>query len=76
MQWIAPSEKDTTTDRLEKRLYDAADHPLAPQVFSGFILDFSFCDDGHDATDHFDFDLPKPMFYPKETEPSPSLQTP
>jgi hypothetical protein len=25
MQWIAPSEKDTSTDRLEKRLWDAAD---------------------------------------------------
>ena len=25
MQWIAPSEKDTATDALEKRLWDAAD---------------------------------------------------
>ena len=25
MQWVAPSEKDTATDTLEKRLWDAAD---------------------------------------------------
>lgn len=25
MQWVAPSEKDTATDLLEKRLWDAAD---------------------------------------------------
>jgi hypothetical protein len=25
MQWIAPSEKDTATNALEKRLWDAAD---------------------------------------------------
>ena len=28
MQWIAPSEKDTATDTLEKRLWDAADQFL------------------------------------------------
>ena len=40
MIWIAPSEKDTATDTLEKRLWDAADQFRAnsgrkPQEYSG-----------------------------------------
>jgi len=40
MQWIAPSEKDTATDTLEKRLWDAAEpfranSGLKPQEYSG-----------------------------------------
>jgi hypothetical protein len=47
MQWIAPSEKDTGTDTLEKRLWDAADQLRAnpgvkPQQYSGPIRDPSF----------------------------------
>jgi type I restriction enzyme M protein len=43
MIWIAPSEKDTATDRLEKRLWDAADQlransGLKAQEYSGPIL--------------------------------------
>jgi hypothetical protein len=39
MQWIAPSEKDTATDTVEKRLWDAADQfransGLKPQEYS------------------------------------------
>ena len=39
MSWIAPSEKDTATDTLEKRLWDAADQSransgLKPQEYS------------------------------------------
>jgi type I restriction enzyme M protein len=47
MQWIAPSEKDTATNTLEKRLWDAADQlransGLKPQEYSGPILGLIF----------------------------------
>ncbi len=47
MLWIAPSEKDTATDTLEKRLWDAADQlransGLKPQEYSGPILGLIF----------------------------------
>ena len=47
MQWIAPSEKDTGTDTLEKRLWDAADQlransGLKAQEYSGPILGLIF----------------------------------
>ena len=47
MIWIAPSEKDTATDTLEKRLWDAADQlransGLKPQEYSGPILGLIF----------------------------------
>jgi type I restriction enzyme M protein len=47
MSWIAPSERDTATDTLEKRLWDAADHfranpGLKPQEYSGPILGLIF----------------------------------
>ena len=47
MLWIAPSEKDTTTATLEKRLWDAADQlransGLKPQEYSGPILGLIF----------------------------------
>jgi len=47
MIWIAPSEKDTTTDTLEKRLWDAADQfransGLKAQEYSGPILGLIF----------------------------------
>jgi hypothetical protein len=63
MQWIAPSEKDTATDTLEKRLWDAADQfransGLKPQEYSGPILGLSCYDDLHDATNRLDFSSP------------------
>jgi type I restriction enzyme M protein len=47
MQWIAPSEKDSATATLEKRLWDAADQfransGLKPQEYSGPILGLIF----------------------------------
>ena len=47
MQWIAPSEKDSATTTLEKRLWDAADQfransGLKPQEYSGPILGMIF----------------------------------
>ena len=47
MQWIAPAEKDTASDTLEKRLWDAADQfransGLKPQEYSGPILGLIF----------------------------------
>src|SRR5512133_2057281 len=47
MNWIAPSEKDTATTTLEKRLWDAADQfransGLKPQEYSGPILGLIF----------------------------------
>jgi type I restriction enzyme M protein len=47
MIWIAPSEKDTATDTLEKRLWDAADQlransGLKAQEYSGPILGLIF----------------------------------
>jgi len=47
MIWIAPSEKDTATTTLEKRLWDAADQlransGLKPQEYSGPILGLIF----------------------------------
>jgi type I restriction enzyme M protein len=47
MQWIATAEKDTATDTLEKRLWDAADQfransGLKPQEYSGPILGLIF----------------------------------
>ena len=47
MIWIAPSEKDTATHTLEKRLWDAADQlransGLKPQEYSGPILGLIF----------------------------------
>lgn len=47
MQWIAPSEKDTATATLEKRLWDAADQfransGLKAQEYSGPILGLIF----------------------------------
>ena len=47
MQWIAPSEKDSATTALEKRLWDAADQfransGLKPQEYSGPILGLIF----------------------------------
>src|SRR5881628_762131 len=47
MQWIAPSEKDTITDTLEKRLWDTADQfransGLKAQEYSGPILGIIF----------------------------------
>jgi len=39
MLWVAPSEKDTATDALEKRLWDAADQLRAnSSPFSDFTL--------------------------------------
>ena len=47
MIWIAPSEKDTATETLEKRLWDAADRlransGLKAQEYSGPILGLIF----------------------------------
>ena len=47
MQWIGPSEKDSATTTLEKRLWDAADQfransGLKPQEYSGPILGLIF----------------------------------
>jgi type I restriction enzyme M protein len=47
MQWIAPPEKDTGTDTLERRLWDAADqfrgnYGLKPQAYSGPTLGVAF----------------------------------
>ncbi len=47
MHWIAPSEKDSATTTLEKRLWDAADQfransGLKPQEYSGPILGLIF----------------------------------
>ena len=47
MQWIAPSEKDTVSASLEKRLWDAADQfransGLKPQEYSGPLLGLIF----------------------------------
>lgn len=47
MQWIAPSEKDSATSTLEKRLWDAADQlransDLKAQQYSGPILGLIF----------------------------------
>ncbi|HEY5991967.1 MAG TPA: N-6 DNA methylase [Candidatus Udaeobacter sp.] len=47
MQWIAPSEKDTANDTLEKRLWEAADQlransGLNPQQYSGPVLGLIF----------------------------------
>ena len=47
MQWIAPSEKDTASTSLEKRLWDAADQfransGLKAQEYSGPILGLIF----------------------------------
>ena len=47
MQWIAPSAKDSATDTLEKRLWDAADQlransGLSPQQYSGPVLGLIF----------------------------------
>jgi type I restriction enzyme M protein len=47
VQWIAPSEKDSATTTLEKRLWDAADQfransGLKPQEYSGPILGLIF----------------------------------
>lgn len=47
MQWVAPSEKDSATATLEKRLWDAADQfransGLKPQEYSGPILGLIF----------------------------------
>jgi len=47
MIWIAPSEKDTATETLEERLWDAADQfransGLKAQEYSGPILGLIF----------------------------------
>ncbi len=47
MQWIAPSEKDTANDALEKRLWEAADQlransGLTAQQYSGPVLGLIF----------------------------------
>jgi type I restriction enzyme M protein len=47
LHWVAPSEKDTTTATLEKRLWDSADQlransGLKPQEYSGPILGLIF----------------------------------
>ena len=47
MHWVAPSEKDTATVTLEKRLWDAADQfransGLKAQEYSGPILGLIF----------------------------------
>lgn len=47
MQWIAPSEKDTATDTLEKRLWAAADQfransGLKPQEYAPPVLGLIF----------------------------------
>src|SRR6266536_3352628 len=47
MQWIAPSAKDSATETLEKRLWDAADQlransGLSPQQYSGPVLGLIF----------------------------------
>jgi type I restriction enzyme M protein len=47
VQWIAPPAKDTATDTLEKRLWDAADQMransgLSPQQYSGPVLGLIF----------------------------------
>ena len=62
MQWIAPSEKDTATDTLGKRLRDAPDplranSDLKPQEYSDPILGLTCYDAPYDATGRFDFVL-------------------
>ena len=47
MKWVAPSEKDSATVTLEKRLWDAADQlranlGLKPQEYFGPILELIF----------------------------------
>lgn len=47
MQWIAPSEKDSANDKLETRLWEAADQlransGLNPQQYSGPVLSLIF----------------------------------
>jgi type I restriction enzyme M protein len=47
MKWVAPSEKDSASATLEKRLWDAADQfransGLKPQEYSGPILGLIF----------------------------------
>src|SRR6266705_526379 len=47
MRWVAPSEKDTATATLEKRLWDAADQfransGLKPQEYSAPVLGMIF----------------------------------
>jgi hypothetical protein len=47
LQWVAPSEKDSSNDLLEKRLWDAADQlransGLNPQQYSGPVLGLIF----------------------------------
>ncbi len=61
MHWIAPSEKDTATATLEKRLWDAAKQAVPaphfaetdfnggrPQGLPGLILGDTFTKDGFD----------------------------
>jgi hypothetical protein len=67
MQCIAPSEKDTAADTLEKRLWDAADpfranSGLKSQEYSQPVLGLSCYDDPHAATGRFDFVLANPPF--------------
>jgi type I restriction-modification system DNA methylase subunit len=71
MQWIAPSQKDTTTDTPEKRLWDAADpfranSGLKPQEYSAPVRHGgkvnSYYDDPHDATGRFELILANPPF--------------
>ena len=47
MKWVAPSEKDTATEKLEKRLWDAADQfransGLKAQEYSAPVLGLIF----------------------------------
>src|SRR5438132_8535972 len=47
MQWIAPSEKDSASNALEKRLWEASDQlransGLNPQQYSGPVLGLIF----------------------------------
>jgi type I restriction enzyme M protein len=47
MRWVAPSEKDTATETLEKRLWDAADQfransGLKSQEYSAPVLGLIF----------------------------------
>ena len=48
MQWIAPSEKDTATETLEKRLWDAADghETLTLRGHTGEVNSVAFSPDG------------------------------
>jgi hypothetical protein len=60
MIWFAPLEKNTATDELEKRFWDAAEQfransSLKPQEYSLPILGLIYCDHPRDTTGRFDW---------------------